>query len=171
MSVLDVATCLLGVFTTTMSAYLGWWFSRVPHQLGPALAMMLGAEAFAGAVTTFFAATSAVNAFMFLGLLAIAVFKKSFRRYTILGRFWRPDWYQFRQIFRVGTPIAGTMLLESGFFIGAVFVLGQFGAIAIAAHMIAIQLPHVTFMVPMGLSQAATVRVGQAVGRRDVIGA
>lgn len=116
-------------------------------------------------------ATSAVNAFMFLGLLSIAVFGKPFRRYTILGRFWRPDWYQFRQIFRVGTPIAGTMLLESGFFIGAVFVLGQFGAIAIAAHMIAIQLPHVTFMVPMGLSQAATVRVGQAVGRRDVVGA
>lgn len=116
-------------------------------------------------------ATTAVNTLMFLGLLAIAVFQKPFRRYTILGRFWRPDWYQFRQIFKVGTPIAGTMLLEGGFFIAAVFVLGQFGAIAIAAHMIAIQLPHITFMVPMGLSQAATVRVGQAVGRRDAVGA
>ena len=116
-------------------------------------------------------ATAAVNVGMFLSLLAIAVTRKPFARYMILARFWRPDWYQFRQIFRIGLPIACMMLLESGFFIGAVFVAGQFGTTVIAAHMIAMQLPHITFMVPMGLAQAATVRVGQAVGRRDTIGA
>ena len=116
-------------------------------------------------------ATSSVNAAMFLTLLGIAVFRRPFARYAILGRFWRPDWFQFRQIFRIGLPIAGAMLLEGGFFIAAVFVMGQFGAAVIAAHMIAIQLPHVTYMVPMGLAQAATVRVGQAAGRRDVAGA
>lgn len=86
---------------------------------------------------------------------------------AILGRFWRSDWRQFRQIFRIGLPIAGTSLMEAGFFIGAVFVIGHFGAATIAAHMIAMQLPHITFMVPMGLAQAATVRVGHAVGRRN----
>ena len=116
-------------------------------------------------------ATTAVNVAMFLTLLAVAVYRKPFRRYAILRRFWRPDWYQFRRIFRIGLPISGVMLLEGGFFIGAVFLAGQFGATVIAAHMIAIQLPHVTFMVPQGLAQAATVRVGQAVGRRDVTGA
>jgi MATE family multidrug resistance protein len=116
-------------------------------------------------------ATSAVNAAMFLTLLVIAVTRKPFARYEILVRFWRPDWYQFRQIFRIGLPIAGMMLLEAGFFIGAVFISGQFGTAVVAAHMIAMQLPHITFMVPMGLSQAATVRVGQAVGRRDPAGA
>ena len=115
-------------------------------------------------------ATSVVNAAMFLVLLAIAVLRRPFARYHILGRFWRPDWFQFREIFRIGTPIAGTLLMEGGFFIAAVFVMGQFGAVAIAAHMIAIQLPHITFMVPMGLAQAATVRVGHAVGRRDPAG-
>ena len=45
-------------------------------------------------------ATSAVNALMFLTLLAIAVLRKPFARYAILGRFWRPDWTQFRRIFR-----------------------------------------------------------------------
>ncbi len=116
-------------------------------------------------------ATALVNLLMFLVLLGIAVLCRPFRRYTILVRFWRPDWVQFRRIFRVGLPIAGTMLLEGGFFIGAMFVAGQFGATVIAAHMIAMQLPHITFMVPMGLAQAATVRVGQAAGRGDAVAA
>jgi len=116
-------------------------------------------------------ATSIVNWLMFLVLLAIAVFAKPFRRYAILGRFWRPDWFQFRQIFRIGLPIAAMSLLEAGFFFSAIFIVGQFGAHAIAATMIALQMPHITFMVPMGLGQAATVRVGQAVGRRDTEGA
>ncbi|MDH3700916.1 MAG: MATE family efflux transporter [Alphaproteobacteria bacterium] len=116
-------------------------------------------------------ATSAVNAALFLVLLAIAAIHKPFARYAILRRFWRSDWYQFRRIFQIGLPIAGTMLLEAGFFISAVFVAGHFGTVVVAAHMIAIQLPHVTFMVPMGMAQAATVRVGQAAGRGDAAAA
>lgn len=116
-------------------------------------------------------ATTIINVAMFLALLAIAVLRLPFSRYAILGRFWRPDWAQFRQIFRIGLPIAGTSLMEAGFFIGAAFVIGNFGTEAIAGHMIAMQLPHISFMVPMGLAQAATVRVGHAVGRRDPEGA
>ena len=112
-------------------------------------------------------ATTVANTAMFLVLLAIALFARPFRRYSILGRFWRPDWEQFRQIIRIGMPIAGMMLLESGFFIFAAFMLGWIGTTAVAAHMVAIQVPHITFMVPIGLSQAATVRVGHAVGRGD----
>jgi multidrug resistance protein, MATE family len=113
-------------------------------------------------------ATTIINIMMFTALLAIVLFRNPFSRYAILGRFWRPDWAQFRQIFRIGLPIAGTHLMVAGFFIGAVFVIGSFGTEAIAAHMIAIQLPHISIMIPMGLSQAATVRVGHAVGRRNV---
>ncbi len=116
-------------------------------------------------------ATAIVNWTMFGILLAIAVYRRPFRVYAVLGRFWRPDWFQFREIFRIGLPIAGQSLLEAGFFISSIFIAGQFGALTIAATTIALQLPHVTFMVPMGLAQAATVRVGQAVGRRDATGA
>ena len=116
-------------------------------------------------------ATSVVNAAMFLALLAIVVLQRPFARYAILGRYWRPDWSQFRAIFRIGLPIAGARVLESGFFIGSIFVIGQFGSLAIAASMIALQLVHISFMVPTGLAEAATVRVGHAVGRRDVAGA
>lgn len=116
-------------------------------------------------------ATTIINIALFAALLAIAIFKRPFSRYAILGRFWRADWAQFREIFRIGLPIAGTGLMEGGFFIGGVFVIGHFGADVIAAHMIAMQMPHITFMVPMGLAQAATVRVGHAVGRGDTAGA
>jgi len=116
-------------------------------------------------------ATSLVNWLMFLCLLATAVWCKPFSKYAVLGRFWRPDWFQFRRIFKIGLPIAGMSLLEAGFFIGAIFIVGQFGAIAIAATMIALQMPHITFMIPMGLGQAATVRVGQEVGRRNAAAA
>ncbi|MDH3232674.1 MAG: MATE family efflux transporter [Alphaproteobacteria bacterium] len=116
-------------------------------------------------------ATTSVSTFLFALLLAVALFRRPFRRYNILGRFWRPDWDAFRRIFALGLPIAGIMLLEAGFFICAVFLMGWISTATVAAHMIAIQVPHVTFMVPMGLSQAATVRVGHAVGRRDPAGA
>ncbi len=112
-------------------------------------------------------ATTIANTLMFAALLAIAMLARPFRRYAILGRFWRTDWEQFRQIFRIGLPIAGMMLLESGLFIFSAFMMGWIGATAVAAHMVAIQIPHITFMVPIGLSQAATVRVGHAVGRGD----
>jgi len=116
-------------------------------------------------------ATTSVSALLFAILLAVSLFVRPFRRYNILGRFWRPDWDAFRRIFKLGLPIAAIMLLESGFFIFTVFMMGWISTATVAAHMIAIQVPHVTFMVPMGLSQAATVRVGHAVGRRDPEGA
>ena len=116
-------------------------------------------------------ATTAVNILMVLALAGIIQWRRPFNKYQLFVRFWRPDWHIFRQIFRIGAPIAAISVMEAGFFIGAVFVIGQFGAVAIAAHMIAMQMPHITFMVPMGLSQAATVRVGHAAGRGDAAGA
>lgn len=116
-------------------------------------------------------ATSTVNVLMLAFIAAVAQWRRPFNKYQVFARFWRPDWRIFTEILRVGAPIAVMMVLEGGFFIGAVFVIGQFGAVAVAAHMIAMQMPHITFMVPMGMSQAATVRVGQMAGRRDVTGA
>lgn len=116
-------------------------------------------------------ATTSVNLFMLLFLAAVAQWRRPFSKYQVFARFWRPDWHIFREVFRIGAPIAVMSVLEGGFFIATIFVIGQFGAVAVAAHMIAMQMPHITFMVPMGLAQAATVRVGQAAGRRDIQGA
>src|SRR4051812_1440400 len=111
--------------------------------------------------------TSCTNLFMFLAMAAVVTLHPRFRRYHLFGRFWRPDWERFRAVWRLGLPIAVTLALEITVFNTAVFLMGLFGAEAVAAHAIALQLAALTFMVPLGLSQAATVRVGLAFGRRD----
>ncbi len=88
-------------------------------------------------------------------------------RWQVFGRFWRADWPRLGEVFRLGLPLSATMLLEAGLFISAAFLMGLIGTAELAAHQMAIQIASCTFMVPYGLSQAATVRVGWAVGQRD----
>ena len=110
------------------------------------------------------------NALMFLGLAWVVIRHKDFRRYHIFGRFWRPDWRRFADVWKLGFPIAITLMLEVTIFNAAVFLMGLFGTAALAAHAIAIQVAMLTFMVPLGLAQAVTVRVGLALGREDRAG-
>ena len=70
-------------------------------------------------------------------------------------------------LWKLGLPIGATLAFEIGVFSAAVFIMGQFGTSSIAAHSIAIQIAAVSFMVPLGLGQAATVRVGRALGAGD----
>ena len=71
---------------------------------------------------------------------------------------------------RLGWPIGVTMALEMGVFALAAYFMGWIGAPAVAAHAVALQLAALTFMVPLGLGQAVTVRVGLALGRGDEVG-
>ena len=104
---------------------------------------------------------------MALALAIVILTDRQFRRFHLFGRFWRPDWPRFRQLFRLGGPIGLTMGFEGGVFSAAAYLMGLFGAPSVAAHQIALQIAATTFMVPLALGQAATVRVGLAYGRRD----
>ncbi len=115
-------------------------------------------------------ATSIANTFSFLALLAFILSDHRFRRFYILGRLWRPDWRRFIEIFRIGLPIGVILVLEVTLFAGAVQLMGLLGTAEIAAHQIALQCAAVAFMVPLGIGQAATVRVGLAAGARDAAG-
>jgi MATE family multidrug resistance protein len=110
------------------------------------------------------------NSFMFLAMAIVVSVHPRFRRYRLFGRFWRFDWQRFLEVWRLGLPIAVTLALEVTIFNAAVFLMGLFGAASIAAHAVALQIAAFTFMVPLGLSQASTVRVGLAYGRRDAAG-
>jgi multidrug resistance protein, MATE family len=114
-------------------------------------------------------ATTLVNLGMCAAAIWIAYTQAPFRKYRILGRFWRPDWALFRELLRIGGPISGTYSLEFGVFAAAALLMGTIGTTALAAHQIALQTAAVLFMVPFGISMAATVRVGQAAGRRDAV--
>jgi MATE family multidrug resistance protein len=102
------------------------------------------------------------------GLLLLHVLTdRRFRRYAVLGRVWRPDGAKFREIVRIGLPIGAMWVLEAGVFAAALLLMGLIGTTALAAHQIALQCAAITFMVPLGVAQAATVRVGLAAGAGD----
>jgi MATE family multidrug resistance protein len=107
---------------------------------------------------------------MFLGMVLVCRLDRQFRRYHVFGRFWRPDWARFRALGRLGLPMAVAVGLEVTVFNAAVFLMGLIGASEVAAHAIAIQVASLCFMVPLGFSQAVTVRVGIAYGAGDADG-
>jgi MATE family multidrug resistance protein len=111
--------------------------------------------------------SSVTVTFEFLAIALVVTRHRKFRRYHLFGRFWRPDWPRLREVWRLGLPIAVTLTLEVGVFNAAVFLMGLIDTASLAAHQIAIQIASLSFMVPLGLAQAVTVRVGHAFGRRD----
>jgi MATE family multidrug resistance protein len=116
-------------------------------------------------------ATTIVNWLMCIATVAVCYTCRPFKKYRILGRFWRPDWKLFGKLLVLGAPISGSFSLEYGLFAMAALLMGWIGTAALAAHQIALQSAAILFMVPFGISMAATVRVGHAVGRRDAAGA
>jgi MATE family multidrug resistance protein len=100
-------------------------------------------------------------------LIAVISFDRQFGRFHLFGRWWRFDRERTLAMARLGWPIGATMALEMGVFALAAYFMGWIGAPAVAGHAVALQIAALTFMVPLGLGQAATVRVGLALGRGD----
>jgi MATE family multidrug resistance protein len=103
-------------------------------------------------------------------LIAVVVTDRQFRRFHLFGNWWRFERQRTVAMVKLGWPIAATMGLEIGVFALAAYFMGWIGAPAVAAHAVALQIAAITFMVPLGLGQAATVRVGLALGRGDHAG-
>jgi MATE family multidrug resistance protein len=115
-------------------------------------------------------ATTLSSIFMFAGMALVVTRDRRFRRYQLFGRFWVPDWQRYRAFWKLGLPIGTTLAFEVIIFNGAALLMGLIGPTSLAAHAIAIQIASLTFMVPMGIGQAATVRVGRAFGAGDTDG-
>ncbi|WP_062231568.1 MATE family efflux transporter [Aureimonas sp. N4] len=103
----------------------------------------------------------------FLLLLAYTSRARGLEVFDIWRRFHTPDWPAFREVLRLGWPIGATILAEVGLFTAASVMMGWIGTLELAAHGIALQLASISFMIPLGLASAATVRVGTAFGRHD----
>ena len=115
-------------------------------------------------------ATCASRVYLLL-YLAVAVVQVERRA----GRGWpqrlRPDPALLGKLVRLGLPASTQMLLECGVFATATVLAGGLAANALAAHQIALSAAAFTFMVPLGISAAAAVRVGHAIGRRQPLAA
>lgn len=112
-------------------------------------------------------ATVITNAAAFAGIAIYVWLGSATREYEIFVRLWRPDWPAFTKICQLGLPISLTILAEAGMFSATSLMMGWIGTVPLAAHGIALQLASLAFMVPLGLSQVASVRVGNAYGRLD----
>jgi MATE family multidrug resistance protein len=83
----------------------------------------------------------------------------------------QPDLRRIRRLLALGFPAAMQISLEIGVFALVTALIGRLGAVSLASHQIALNTVSLTYMVPLGVSSAAAVRVGQAIGRKDPAGA
>ncbi len=115
--------------------------------------------------------TSFSRFYMALVLLVTILRHEAKTGNAIFAMSWRPDLGRIRRLAELGLPAALQIMFEGGVF-GIVTVLAAtLDEVSLAAHSIAVQVIATTFMVPLGISSAAAVRVGQAVGRKDARGA
>jgi multidrug resistance protein, MATE family len=110
-------------------------------------------------------ATTIVQITMFFILLVFVLRDRRYKRYMLLARFFKPDWPRYREVWVLGAPIAGAKVAESGLFAASSFMIGLIGVNQLAGHSVAIQFVAIAFMIPFGVAQAATVRVGINIGR------
>lgn len=82
----------------------------------------------------------------------------------IFVRIWKPNFTMIGELFRVGGPIGLTLGFEMGMFSAAAIAMGTLGANPLAAHQVALQTASTSFMIPLGIAIATSVRVGQATG-------
>lgn len=105
---------------------------------------------------------------------ALTVYILKQRRYQVYGIFKHLTQFEpwiFRDLVRVGLPVGVLAMVETGMFTVTTFLMGRLGNITLAAHQIALQTAAITFMVPLGISFATTVRVGQCLGQQNPKGA
>ena len=103
-------------------------------------------------------------------MIGFALYLSRSKRFADLGlfaRFERPHAATLRQLLATGLPIGLTVAMEGGLFIVTALLIGRLGPVPSAAHQIAINVASLAFMIPLGLAEATTVRVGHALGRCD----
>lgn len=103
-------------------------------------------------------------------LMALLLLGVSWRELAPYARRWHREvwqWAPLRRMIAIGAPIGIQMQLEFGVFGVVGLLMGWIGTVELAGHQVALNLASFTFMVPLGVSAAAAVLVGQAVGRAD----
>ncbi len=119
-----------------------------------------------GAVGTGWA-TAIVFWVMFLVMLGYTLRKKAYARFRLFHNIRIPERKHIGEILRIGTPIGVSMGMETSMFAVMALLMGTLGTTVVAAHQVAINIASVTFMIPLGLSMAITVRVGQLYGKKQ----
>jgi multidrug resistance protein, MATE family len=110
---------------------------------------------------------AAIAIVLWIQCLCFFVYLKYEPHYSRLGLFERFDWPQkqaIRELLKLGLPMGVSIFMEGSLFVVTAAWVGQLGVVPLAAHQAAILVASLTFMVPLGVAMATTVRVGHAVG-------
>ena len=113
-------------------------------------------------------ATFASRAFMALALMGFVMNNKFFKKYDVSFHFKSINWTIIKKILSLGLPSGIQYFFEVGAFAFAVVMVGWLGTAQLAAHQIAINLASISFMAVLGISVAGSIRVGNAVGMKDI---
>lgn len=107
---------------------------------------------------------------MWVSLIALAAWTRHaavYKPYDLWRAWTLPHWAAQKRLLRIGLPMGGAGLAEVAAFSSIAVLVGRFGEVQIAAHQIALNFSALIFMLPMGLSSALTIRVGQSLGAGD----
>ena len=116
-------------------------------------------------------ATSIVIWLQFLMLFFYIRSHRHYEPFELMSHIERPNWAEIWGLLKVGVPIAVAIFVEGSLFVMAALLIGRLGPVPAAAHLIAINFAALVFMIPVGLSSAISIRVGNALGRGDPTGA
>jgi MATE family multidrug resistance protein len=112
-------------------------------------------------------ATGAARVYMAIVLISCARYYDRARRSGLFHVPLAPDWPLLSRLLKLGIPVATQVALEIGVFASATALIARLDAASLAGHQIALNMASLTFMVPLGISSAAAVRVGHLIGQRD----
>ena len=151
----SMPTMVIGFGGLLLLAPLGW---ALTNGIGPL--PELGAAGIGWASAAMF----------WVQMLAFAAYLWRAPRFADLGLFAQADpprWPVLAGLVRTGLPIGVTVAMEGSLFIVTALLIGRLGEVPVGAHQIAINVASLCFMVPFGVAEATTVRVGHALGRGD----
>ena len=114
--------------------------------------------------------TCIVSLGMAFSIILFSYRRPVFRAYPFWSGWSLFSWAEFVATWRLGIPIAVAHAMEIGLFSAASFLIGLVSVEALAAHQVALQVTTLTFMIPLGISQAVSVRVGACYGAGDRAG-
>jgi len=112
-------------------------------------------------------ATTIVALIMFTCLIIFVMVNSFFKNYQIFKQFEAPSWQILKEIIQLGWPIGVMLIFEVGLFSVTAVLMGIIGTNTLAAYQVALQCVSVVFMIPLGISQATTLRVSHALGEKN----
>mgnify|MGYP001319055834 FL=1 len=113
-------------------------------------------------------ATFSSRVFMAVAIMIYVMKNEKFKQFDVTFHFRGINFPIIKKILRLGLPSGFQYFFEVGAFSFAVIMIGWIGANELAAHQIAINLASISFMAVLGISQAASIRVGNAMGEQNV---